>query len=53
VTTIGELEEALVEIAAQPDRAAYIEVMIPAEESVSLPDNVIDHIYKLKTPTGA
>lgn len=48
-----ELEETLTEIAAQPDRAADLKVMIPAEESVGLPDNVIDPSYKLKTPTRA
>jgi hypothetical protein len=47
------LEDALAEVESQPNRAAYMEVMIPANENVSFPDNVIDHIYKLKTPSGA
>ena len=53
VKTIGELEDALAEVESQPNRAAYLEVMIPAKENVSFTDNVIDHIYKLKTPSGA
>ena len=52
VTTNAELEEAMAAIKAEPDRAAYIEVVVPAEENVSLPDKVIEHIYKLKTPNA-
>jgi hypothetical protein len=44
------LEEALAEIAAQRDRAAYLKVMIPAEESVGLPDNVIGHQQQQAQP---
>ena len=52
MTTNAELEEAMAAIKAEPDRAAYIEVVVPAEENVSLPDKVIEHIYKLKTPNA-
>ena len=50
VTTNAELEEAMAAIKAEPDHAASIDVVVPAEVNVSLPDKVIDHIYKLKTP---
>lgn len=49
VSTVAELETALAEIEAH-DGAAYIEVMIPDEESQPLPDDVIDRGYKLRTP---
>ena len=49
VTTVAELEKALDDIDAH-DGAAYIEVMIPNEESQPLPDDVIDRGYKLRTP---
>lgn len=49
VATIAELDAALARIAAE-DCAAYIEVMIPNEESQPLPDAVIDLGYKLRTP---
>lgn len=52
VSTIGELDDALAALELQRDQAAYIEVMIPAEESVLLPEPVRDALYKLKTPTG-
>jgi len=39
----------LVEIEAH-DGAAYIEVMIPNEESQPLPEDAIDRGYKLRTP---
>jgi hypothetical protein len=32
------------------DGAAYIEVMIPGEESQPLPEDVVDRGYKLRTP---
>jgi indolepyruvate decarboxylase len=51
VTTVGELDAALDEIEAH-DGAAYIEVMIPDEESQPLPDEVIDRGYKTRTPRG-
>ena len=49
VTTVAELDDALDAIEAH-DGAAYIEVMIPGEESQPLPDEVIDRGYKLRTP---
>jgi indolepyruvate decarboxylase len=49
VTTVAELEKVLDDIDAH-DGAAYIEVMIPNEESQPLPDDVIDRGYKLRTP---
>jgi indolepyruvate decarboxylase len=49
VTTVVELEQALTAIKAH-DGAAYIEVMIPNEESQPLPPETIDRGYKLMTP---
>jgi indolepyruvate decarboxylase len=49
VTTVAELDDALDAIEAH-DGAAYIEVMIPNEESQPLPAEVIDRGYKLRTP---
>lgn len=51
VTTVGELEDALEAVDAH-DGAAYLEVMIPNEESQPFPDEVIDRGYKLRTPRG-
>jgi len=51
VGTVAELDAALDAIDAH-DGAAYIEVMIPDEESQPLPDDVIDRGYKLRTPGG-
>jgi indolepyruvate decarboxylase len=51
VTTIGELEDALVAIDAS-DSAAYIEVMIPESESQPLPAAAIDMAYKTRTPSA-
>ena len=51
VTTVAELEKVLDDIDAH-DGAAYIEVMIPNEESQPLPDDVIDRGYKLRTPAS-
>ena len=50
VATLAELDRALERIASHPG-AAYIEVMIPGEESQPLPDAVIDSGYKLRTPS--
>ncbi len=50
VATIAELEEVLAKLEKQ-DGAAYIEVMIPNEESQPLPEDVIDSGYKLRTPS--
>ena len=50
VTTVAELDAALEAIEAH-DGAAYIEVMIPDEESQPLPEEVKDRAYKLRTPT--
>lgn len=52
VSTVAELEKALDAI-DDHDGAAYIEVMIPDEESQPLPDHVIDRGYKLQTPGQA
>ena len=49
VSTVAELDAALDAIDAH-DGAAYIEVMIPDEESQPLPEDVIDRGYKLRTP---
>ena len=49
VSTVAELEEALVAI-GDHDRGAYIEVMIPNEESQALPAEVTDRAYKVHTP---
>ncbi len=49
VATVGELDDALDAVEAH-DGAAYLEVMIPDEESQPLPDEVIDRGYKLRTP---
>jgi len=52
VSTVAELEKVLDDI-EDHDGAAYIEVMIPDEESQPLPDHVIDRGYKLQTPGQA
>jgi indolepyruvate decarboxylase len=49
VGTVAELEHSLAAINAH-DGAAYIEVMIPNEESQPLPPATIDRGYKLDTP---
>jgi indolepyruvate decarboxylase len=49
VTTVAELDQVLDEIDGS-DGAAYVEVMIPDDESQPLPDDVIDRAYKLQTP---
>ena len=49
VATNAELDAALAKRASE-DAAAYIEVMIPNEESQPLPDAVVDRGYKLRTP---
>jgi indolepyruvate decarboxylase len=49
VATVQELE-AVLERIERHDGAAYIEVMIPNEESQPLPAATIDQSYKLKTP---
>ena len=49
VSTVAELDDALATISAH-DGAAYIEVMIPNEESQPLPPATIDRGYKLLTP---
>jgi indolepyruvate decarboxylase len=51
VSTVAELDAALDAIDAH-EGAAYIEVMIPNEESQPFPDEVIDRAYKLRTPRG-
>lgn len=52
VSTVAELEKVLEDIEAH-DGAAYVEVMIPDEESQPLPEDVIDRGYKLRTPGQA
>jgi indolepyruvate decarboxylase len=49
VTTVAELDQAFEKIASHKG-AAYIEVLIPNEESQPLPADVIDRGYKLRTP---
>jgi indolepyruvate decarboxylase len=49
VSTIKELEAVLAQIDSA-DCAAYIEVLIPGEESQPLPKQNIDKRYKLQTP---
>jgi indolepyruvate decarboxylase len=49
VGTVGELDKVLDDIEVH-DGAAYVEVMIPNEESQPFPDEVIDRAYKLRTP---
>jgi indolepyruvate decarboxylase len=49
VSTVGELEDALAAINAS-DTGAYIEVMIPESESQPLPKEIIDQVYKFRTP---
>jgi indolepyruvate decarboxylase len=49
VATVGELEDILERI-EKHDGAAYVEVMIPNEESQPMPEEVIDIGYKLRTP---
>jgi len=49
VSTLAELDQVLVQIDA-PDGAAYIEVMIPNEESQPMDASIIDNAYKLNTP---
>lgn len=47
--TVAELDGALAAIRNHPG-AAYLEVIIPAEESQPLPDAVIDHLHQTATP---
>ncbi|MBV2351786.1 alpha-keto acid decarboxylase family protein [Synechococcus sp. HK05] len=49
VSTVAELDAVLDQIDTH-DGAAYIEVMIPNEESQPLPQSTIDSGYKLSTP---
>ncbi|MCB1289843.1 MAG: indolepyruvate decarboxylase, partial [Mycobacterium sp.] len=49
VSTVAELDAALDAIDAHGG-AAYVEVMIPGEESQPLPEEVIDRGYKVQTP---
>ncbi|MFM8704670.1 MAG: alpha-keto acid decarboxylase family protein, partial [Planctomycetia bacterium] len=49
VHTNAELDAALAKIASE-DAAAYVEVMIPNEESQAMPEAVVDIGYKLRTP---
>jgi indolepyruvate decarboxylase len=49
VSTVAELDQVLVQIDAH-DGAAYIEVMIPNEESQPMDASIIDNAYKLNTP---
>ena len=49
VATVAELEDALAAVSAD-NTGAYIEVMIPEAESQPLPREIIDQIYKFRTP---
>jgi indolepyruvate decarboxylase len=49
VSTVAELDAVLDRIDSH-DGAAYVEVMIPNEESQPMPESMIDRGYKLRTP---
>ncbi|MEB3243336.1 MAG: thiamine pyrophosphate-binding protein, partial [Cyanobacteriota bacterium] len=51
VSTVAALDQVLDQLEAHPG-AAYIEVMIPNEESQPLPQSLIDNAYKLQTPAA-
>ena len=51
VSTVAELDTVLDKIETH-EGAAYVEVMIPNEESQPMPDEMIDRAYKLRTPRG-
>ena len=48
-STVAELEDAISKI-EKHDGAAYIEVMIPESESQPFPADLIDKMYKFRTP---
>lgn len=50
VMTVAELDDVL-DLISSNNSAAYVEVMIPNEESQPLSDTAIDNVYKTKTPT--
>jgi indolepyruvate decarboxylase len=50
VSTIDDLEDVLSSINAN-DAGAYIEVMIPEDESQPLPTEIIDRVYKFRAPS--
>ena len=50
--TVAELEAALAAIAAHPG-AAYLEVLIPPEESQPLPEAAIERLHQAHTPATA
>ena len=50
VSTVAELEQALAAINAH-DGAAYLEVMIPPEESQPLPEALIETMHQTATPS--
>jgi indolepyruvate decarboxylase len=52
VNTVAELDK-LLDAIENHDGAAYIEVMIPNEESQPWPEELIDRGYKLRTPDSA
>jgi len=49
VQTLGELDEVLDRL-SRSNQAAYVEVMIPPEESQPLSDAILDELYKTDTP---
>jgi indolepyruvate decarboxylase len=49
VRTNADLDAVLAKVASE-DAAAYVEVMIPNEESQPMPEAVVDIGYKLQTP---
>ena len=49
-STVAELEDAISKI-GKHDGASYIEVMIPESESQPFPEDLIDKMYKFRTPT--
>ena len=50
MSTVAELEQALAAINAH-DGAAYLEVMIPPEESQPLPETLIETMHQTATPS--
>ena len=49
VSTVNELEQAIAALLSNRT-AAYIEVLIPPEESQPLPDAILQRLYKATTP---
>lgn len=50
VSTRQELEDALLQIRTHDSGGAYLEVLIPAEESQPLPEELIERLHQTHTP---